>query len=321
MHKLLVQDIYKLRGLYQFSFPSTTLVLTCEEKEIRRVRYASQLHLGTCNCIRVSSRNNYNNTTHFPTQYTAFGKDAPFFAEQQFQSSDFRGKAAGGLSHSQQNFPLPIPGLPNILPVSTSHLKFLNPSLFFISALFSINWMGRPKGDGARSKARPSSSRCWMIIAFSFSVNFNSVFFFCSYSLDKFNFSCAFSLAASLLPSDSAANAAGFGGFLGSYRLDYSLTGDDAAPFSVCRFRRIDIPRYCKKNCLIDDSVFVNGCSFDDCCAYAGYWRWSCTALEKAFKERPNYQGNLYIFICCFFSTMKQGSSRGIKSLEFLTYE
>ncbi|TYJ97250.1 E3 ubiquitin-protein ligase listerin isoform X1 [Cucumis melo var. makuwa] len=58
--------------------------------------------------------------------------------------------------------------------------------------------MGRPKGDGARSKARPSSS----------------------------------SLAASLLPSDSAANAAGFGGFLGSYRLDSSLTGDDAAPFS-----------------------------------------------------------------------------------------
>lgn len=58
--------------------------------------------------------------------------------------------------------------------------------------------MGRPKGDGARSKARPSSS----------------------------------SLAASLLPSDSAANVAGFGGFLGSYRLDSSLTGDDATPFS-----------------------------------------------------------------------------------------
>ncbi|KAG6607353.1 E3 ubiquitin-protein ligase listerin, partial [Cucurbita argyrosperma subsp. sororia] len=58
--------------------------------------------------------------------------------------------------------------------------------------------MGRPKGDGARSKARPSSS----------------------------------SLAASLLPSDSAANAAGFGGFLGSYRLDSTLTGDDAASFS-----------------------------------------------------------------------------------------
>lgn len=55
-------------------------------------------------------------------------------------------------------------------------------------------------------------------------------------NLDEFYFYFAPSLAASLLPSDSAANAAGFGGFIGSYRLDSSLAGDDAAPFSVWLF-------------------------------------------------------------------------------------
>ncbi|XVF20393.1 hypothetical protein REPUB_Repub11eG0194700 [Reevesia pubescens] len=57
--------------------------------------------------------------------------------------------------------------------------------------------MGRQKGEGARSKARPSSS----------------------------------SLAASLLPSSSAAAAVGFGGFVGSSRLDSSLSTEDSIPF------------------------------------------------------------------------------------------
>ncbi|XP_024020214.1 E3 ubiquitin-protein ligase listerin isoform X1 [Morus notabilis] len=56
--------------------------------------------------------------------------------------------------------------------------------------------MGRQKGEGARSKAHPSSS----------------------------------SLAAALLPSGSAATV-GFGGYVGSSRLDSSLSGDDTAPF------------------------------------------------------------------------------------------
>ncbi|KAJ4907854.1 E3 ubiquitin-protein ligase listerin [Raphanus sativus] len=57
--------------------------------------------------------------------------------------------------------------------------------------------MGRPKGDAARSKARPSSS----------------------------------SLAASLLPSGSAAAAVGFGGYVGSSRFEASLSKEDPAPF------------------------------------------------------------------------------------------
>ncbi|XP_018456688.1 E3 ubiquitin-protein ligase listerin [Raphanus sativus] len=57
--------------------------------------------------------------------------------------------------------------------------------------------MGRPKGDAARSKARPSSS----------------------------------SLAASLLPSGSAAAAAvGFGGYVGSSRFESSVSNEDSAP-------------------------------------------------------------------------------------------
>ncbi|XP_024158804.1 E3 ubiquitin-protein ligase listerin isoform X2 [Rosa chinensis] len=56
--------------------------------------------------------------------------------------------------------------------------------------------MGKQKGDGARSKARPSSS----------------------------------SLAASLLPSGSAA-AVGFGGYVGGSRLDAPPSGDDSRPF------------------------------------------------------------------------------------------
>ncbi|KAL6967782.1 RING-type E3 ubiquitin transferase [Sarracenia purpurea var. burkii] len=54
--------------------------------------------------------------------------------------------------------------------------------------------MGRPKGEGNRSKARPSSS----------------------------------SLAASLLPSGST--TVGFGGYVGSSRVEYSLSSDDAVP-------------------------------------------------------------------------------------------
>ncbi|KAG5403658.1 hypothetical protein IGI04_009777 [Brassica rapa subsp. trilocularis] len=58
--------------------------------------------------------------------------------------------------------------------------------------------MGRPKGDAARSKSRPSSS----------------------------------SLAASLLPSGSAAAAVGFGGYVGSSRFDASsMSNEDSAPF------------------------------------------------------------------------------------------
>ncbi|OAO89795.1 hypothetical protein AXX17_AT5G57770 [Arabidopsis thaliana] len=56
--------------------------------------------------------------------------------------------------------------------------------------------MGKPKGDAARSKARPSSS----------------------------------SLAASLLPSGSAA-AVGFGGYVGSSRFQTSLSNEDSASF------------------------------------------------------------------------------------------
>ncbi|KAK6234537.1 hypothetical protein SCA6_009874 [Theobroma cacao] len=57
--------------------------------------------------------------------------------------------------------------------------------------------MGRQKGEGARSKSRPSSS----------------------------------SLAASLLPSGSAAAAVGFGGYVGSSRLDSSISAEDSSPF------------------------------------------------------------------------------------------
>ncbi|CAF1768030.1 unnamed protein product [Brassica napus] len=56
--------------------------------------------------------------------------------------------------------------------------------------------MGRPKGDAARSKARPSSS----------------------------------SLAASLLPSGSAAAGLGFGGYVGSSRFESSISNEDSAP-------------------------------------------------------------------------------------------
>ncbi|KAF9597736.1 hypothetical protein IFM89_021223 [Coptis chinensis] len=56
--------------------------------------------------------------------------------------------------------------------------------------------MGRPKGDGARTKNRPSSS----------------------------------SLAASLLPTGAA--TVGFGGYVGSSRLDTSLPSEDTASFS-----------------------------------------------------------------------------------------
>ncbi|TKY56572.1 E3 ubiquitin-protein ligase listerin [Spatholobus suberectus] len=58
--------------------------------------------------------------------------------------------------------------------------------------------MGRQKGEGARSKSRPSSS----------------------------------SLAASLLPSGSAAAAVGFGGFVGSSRLDPPSSSEDSLPFA-----------------------------------------------------------------------------------------
>ncbi|CAJ1970732.1 unnamed protein product [Sphenostylis stenocarpa] len=58
--------------------------------------------------------------------------------------------------------------------------------------------MGRPKGENARSKSRPSSS----------------------------------SLAASLLSSGPAAAAAvGFGGFVGSSRLDLPSSSEDSLPF------------------------------------------------------------------------------------------
>ncbi|KAK7321403.1 hypothetical protein VNO77_32021 [Canavalia gladiata] len=57
--------------------------------------------------------------------------------------------------------------------------------------------MGKQKGEGGRSKSRPSSS----------------------------------SLAASLLPSGSAAAAVGFGGFVGSSRLDPPLPSEDSLPF------------------------------------------------------------------------------------------
>ncbi|XWS74417.1 hypothetical protein CRYUN_Cryun02cG0214200 [Craigia yunnanensis] len=57
--------------------------------------------------------------------------------------------------------------------------------------------MGRQKGEGARSKARPSSS----------------------------------SLAASLLSSSSAAAAVGFGGYVGSSRLDSSISTEDSSSF------------------------------------------------------------------------------------------
>ncbi|XP_010483427.1 PREDICTED: E3 ubiquitin-protein ligase listerin-like [Camelina sativa] len=57
--------------------------------------------------------------------------------------------------------------------------------------------MGKPKGDALRSKARPSSS----------------------------------SLAASLLPSASAAAAVGFGGYVGSSRFETSISNEDSAPF------------------------------------------------------------------------------------------
>ncbi|CAH2069534.1 unnamed protein product [Thlaspi arvense] len=57
--------------------------------------------------------------------------------------------------------------------------------------------MGKPKGDAARSKARPSSS----------------------------------SLAASLLPSGSAAASVGFGGYVGSSRFETSLSNEESASF------------------------------------------------------------------------------------------
>ncbi|OMO82940.1 Zinc finger, RING-type [Corchorus capsularis] len=57
--------------------------------------------------------------------------------------------------------------------------------------------MGKQKGEGGRSKARPSSS----------------------------------SLAASLLPSVSAAATVGFGGYVGGSRFDSSLSSEDSSPF------------------------------------------------------------------------------------------
>ncbi|KAJ0075996.1 hypothetical protein Patl1_35096 [Pistacia atlantica] len=57
--------------------------------------------------------------------------------------------------------------------------------------------MGKPKGEGGRTKARPSSS----------------------------------SLAASLLPSGSTSVAVGFGGYVGNSRLDSSLATEDSSPF------------------------------------------------------------------------------------------
>ncbi|XP_023635520.1 E3 ubiquitin-protein ligase listerin [Capsella rubella] len=59
--------------------------------------------------------------------------------------------------------------------------------------------MGKPKGDAARSKARPSSS----------------------------------SLAASLLPSGSAAAAVGFGGYVGSSKFETSISNEDSAPLDL----------------------------------------------------------------------------------------
>lgn len=42
------------------------------------------------------------------------------------------------------------------------------------------------------------------------------------------------SLAASLLPSGSAATAVGFGGYIGSSRFETSLSNEDSASFLVC---------------------------------------------------------------------------------------
>lgn len=57
--------------------------------------------------------------------------------------------------------------------------------------------MGKQKGDGGRAKARPSSS----------------------------------SLAASLLPSASAGVAVGFGGYVGSSRLESTLSSEESSPY------------------------------------------------------------------------------------------
>ncbi|CAN1180129.1 E3 ubiquitin-protein ligase listerin, partial [Linum perenne] len=78
-------------------------------------------------------------------------------------------------------------------------LRFPPPKILAYSLNFSPRRqrMGKQKGDGGRSKNRPSSS----------------------------------SLAASLLPSGSSAAAVGFGGYVGSSRFDVPVSVDDSAPF------------------------------------------------------------------------------------------
>lgn len=92
--------------------------------------------------------------------------------------------------------------------------------------------MGRPKGEGGRSKARPSSS----------------------------------SLAASLLPTSTA--TVGFGGYLGSSRVDSSLTSEDAIP---CLDIDSEVEQHLKRLARKDPTTKLK----------------ALTALSTLLKEKP----------------------------------
>ena len=105
--------------------------------------------------------------------------------------------------------------------------------------------MGRQKGESARSKSRPSSSRFVSIPNF----NFQRRFWLCVCIIDFFLLNC--SLAASLLSSGSGAAAVGFGGFVGSSRLDpLPSSSEDSLPFVVCVSSSMQLFLFAAWNCV-----------------------------------------------------------------------
>lgn len=132
---------------------------------------SSQLHLGTwkwvrglkhinSNCICVSERKNCKYRIHLLTRYTFLPIISIFWFEG--EGGDGVGGGVSLVLWPSSHFaelPPPIAGLRTFSGSPPLSSNFSIP-IHFSSALFPINLMGRPKGDGARSKARPSSSRC-----------------------------------------------------------------------------------------------------------------------------------------------------------------
>ncbi|KAL0389110.1 UNVERIFIED_CONTAM: E3 ubiquitin-protein ligase listerin [Sesamum calycinum] len=101
--------------------------------------------------------------------------------------------------------------------------------------------MGRAKGEAARAKSRPSSSRFFPFppcfspssVLNHFSECFEN---FCESYEWKTDKNC--SMAASLLPS--GVTAVGFGGYVGSSRVDSSLaSAPDASPFLAFEYKKL----------------------------------------------------------------------------------